>query len=543
MHRYITLTFTFLHLRYGKSCNMMRMTTNHHHHHHHHHHRYPVRGSCSSSSSSTSLLLLLFLLTVFPHLLLLCARSYSITSATWTWRGRYPIAYERATRSIIVQEDDDAISTKTETTTTETTTTIQATTTTTTTTPVLLLNGFGVGSFHQHRLIHELLGRKQIDNSIDSNDDNNIVVYCIDYLGQGSSWPLDCNDGQGDHEVGLRYCGNTWVDQIVDFIREVIFLQEHHDSNQKKKVLHIVGNSVGGHLAAYVAAKLQSQDFIASSLCLLNPTPFWGLNLPGWDGTLPAPIIPKLIGRFLFDQIRDLHNIKLFLQAVYANGEEDLAAFDDTLVQQIRACTNGPGGHAAFASILWSPPVSITVPTSPSSSSPSLSNSNDDNKEDKEKVTINNFYDCLAFLANNNNSAKDDDGNKNSNSHSYSIPILLVFGQSDPWCKPALAQRMLQQAKCARYMEMTNVGHCPNHEAPIATAHILNAWWKRQQQQQQQQEHSKTSRNNLEPQWLPQHGATGVITIQESWGTTRLQEKSRDEIPLNLVDRLTTAFV
>ena len=30
-------------------------------------------------------------------------------------------------------------------------------------------------------------------------------------------------------------------------------------------------------------------------------------------------------------------------------------------MKQIRACTEGPGGHAAFASILWSPPASIEV--------------------------------------------------------------------------------------------------------------------------------------------------------------------------------------
>jgi hypothetical protein len=43
--------------------------------------------------------------------------------------------------------------------------------------PILLLNGFGVGSFHQHRLIPYLL--------CNDSESNQRSVYCMDYLGQG----------------------------------------------------------------------------------------------------------------------------------------------------------------------------------------------------------------------------------------------------------------------------------------------------------------------------------------------------------------------
>lgn len=82
-----------------------------------------------------------------------------------------------------------------------------------------------------------------------------------------------------------------------------------------RKRVHLVGNSVGGHLAAYVAVR---RPDLISSICLLNPTPVWGLNLPGWSGHLPAPIIPKAIGRVLFDQIRDLKTIERFLEQTYS---------------------------------------------------------------------------------------------------------------------------------------------------------------------------------------------------------------------------------
>ena len=202
--------------------------------------------------------------------------------------------------------------------------------------PILLLNGFGVGSFHQHRLIPQLL----------QNDNRH--VYCIDYLGQGKSWPVNCEDGMGPSEQGLIYSAETWVDQVITFIEEVI--RPEHSSDGK---VHLVGNSVGGHIAAHIA---NLRPDLVSSICLLNPTPVWGLNLPGWDGKLPAPKIPKAIGRYLFDRIRDLNTIEKYLENAYARKE----AFDNQLMHDIRGCTLGTGGHAAFASILFSPPMRVS---------------------------------------------------------------------------------------------------------------------------------------------------------------------------------------
>lgn len=202
--------------------------------------------------------------------------------------------------------------------------------------PILVLNGFGVGSFHQHRLIPELL-----EGERDSQ-----VIYCIDYLGQGRSWPKDCQDGLSNSEKDLIYSAQTWIDQLITFIEEVI-LPEHPDQK-----VHVVGNSVGGHLAAHLAYR---RPDLIRSICLLNPTPVWGLNLPGWSGHLPAPSLPKAIGRYLFDRIRDLNTIEKYLDTAYARKE----AFDNDLMQQIRGCTLGDGGHAAFASILWSPPLKV----------------------------------------------------------------------------------------------------------------------------------------------------------------------------------------
>ena len=58
----------------------------------------------------------------------------------------------------------------------------------------------------------------------------------------------------------------------------------------------------------------------------MNATPVWGLNLPGWDGKLPAPPLPKIVGRKLFDTIRDDDTIEWYLNEAYVHRE----AFDGT---------------------------------------------------------------------------------------------------------------------------------------------------------------------------------------------------------------------
>lgn len=227
-----------------------------------------------------------------------CAKSYTIQPKKWDYRG-HEIAFEVSHRVLV--DDKDAT----------------AATISSDKSPILLLNGFGVGSFHQHRLIPELvLGKEE---SSDDKQKDNQIVYCVDYLGQGGSWPRDCNDGLSEAEKDLAYSAEMWIDQLCTFIEQVV-LPQHPEQK-----VHVVGNSVGGHLAAHLA--YQRPDLV-ESICLLNPTPVWGLNLPGWSGHLPPTKVPRAIGRFLFDKIRDLTTIEKYLDAAYARK----GAFDETLV-------------------------------------------------------------------------------------------------------------------------------------------------------------------------------------------------------------------
>jgi pimeloyl-ACP methyl ester carboxylesterase len=418
------------------------------------------------------LLQLLAFVFLFNSLCCPC-HSFSIRQSKWMFQNQYPVAYERAevlsTDSSSRHSSEDIVS-------------------------ILLLNGFGMGSFHQHRLMKELLS----PDIVSERKHQNLAVYGMDYLGQGQSWPLDCKDGFSESEQGLCYSGRTWVNQIIQFIEEIMLPEavanDLTHAKRKPRRVHLVGNSLGGYLAVCAAAE---RPDLVESLCLLNATPIWGLNLPGWSGKLPAPLVPRLIGRVLFDAMRDTRTITQFLQATYVN---EAVALDSPLVTQIQSSTNGPGGHAAFASILWSPPVAVQLPTTSAA------------LEQVSQAT-NNFYDCLRALQ---------------------CDVLLVFGRDDPWCKPAFAKRMLEQlqrrsvAVASRYIELTKVGHCPNHEAPKATALVLTEWL--------------TAECSKSRKQCPLLSGT-KLAVAEDWGVTVLEELSSDQIPLGLIEKLAVTFI
>ena len=259
-------------------------------------------------------------------------RAFTIQSKSWNYKG-HSIGYEEAQRVLV--HDDTGTGTGINDVETVTGTSVEYPNN-----PILLLNGFGVGSFHQHRLMPNLIS---VDEEQDDEGEGEGVettaatrkVYAIDYLGQGRSWPVDCDDGNSENERGLIYSIDTWADQIIEFIEAVILrVPPKHDGNTNAHAhahahtkVHLIGNSVGGHLSVLLAAK---RPDLIDSICLLNATPVWGLNLMGWSGHLPAPFLPKMIGRYLFDKIRDLDTIEKYLEGAYANRN----AFDETLVRQ-----------------------------------------------------------------------------------------------------------------------------------------------------------------------------------------------------------------
>jgi len=86
-------------------------------------------------------------------------------------------------------------------------------------------------------------------------------------------------------------------------------------------------------------------------------------------------------------------------------------------------------------------------------------------------------------------------------------------------------------AAVCRYLELDNVGHCPNHEAPKAVGSVVTTWIgakNRHAQHLTLVDDDNDSNNNV---------------YREDWAEIRIQERSAAEIRVGLMDRLATTFI
>lgn len=189
---------------------------------------------------------------------------------------------------------------------------------------LLLLPGFGVGTFHFE---DNMLGLKE-----------HFDVYSLDLLGQGDSWP------DNPRQDNLQYSCEVWKDQICNIITNVI-----------KRPVHLAGNSLGGYLAAILASE-HREELQIKSINLINPTPFWGFqeaeNPLFWDGVLGSlPEWAFKLGSTWFNTLRDDKTVTTMLSGVYY----DRSAINDKLVDNIISSASKAGGPEAFTSIVFSP--------------------------------------------------------------------------------------------------------------------------------------------------------------------------------------------
>ena len=111
--------------------------------------------------------------------------------------------------------------------------------------------------------------------------------------------------------------------------------------------------------------------------------------------------------------------------------------------------------------------------------------------------------------------------------------VLLLFGKDDPWCKPIFAKKMLSSLHgrpgyTERYIEVSEAGHCPNHEAPHAVAHALNQWIP---SKNRNRDHLSIVEGN-------------DMMIREPWGDVRIREVGVEEANnLSIFDKLTIKMV
>eukprot|EP00873_Tetraselmis_striata_P040491 jgi/Tetstr1/460755/TSEL_005940.t1 len=287
--------------------------------------------------------------------------------------------------------------------------------------PLVLLTGFGVGSFHYDRLLKEMKG--------DRRD-----IYLMDFFGQGSSWPsidpcpsTDSMDAEAGFEHGFgtgpvasefdgfRFSADMWTEQVEHFVREIV---------GRKAVL--CGNSLGGFIAVNLAS---TRPELVEGLVLLNATPFWGTTAVSfWNGLYPVPPLLKIIGTQWWNSIRSPTTIRSLLDFVYAKPYAS-GGYTAELVEQIIEPTRQKAAASAFCSILFSPPP--------------------------ERSFEHMLHDVKQS----------------------GIPCLLAYGREDPWVVPLWAMRLQRQLDTqSHYYELTPAGHCPQDEAPEAVAFLIDTF-------------------------------------------------------------------
>jgi len=254
--------------------------------------------------------------------------------------------------------------------------------------PVLLIHGFGASLGHWRKNIPVLA-------------EAGLRVYALDLLGfGGSDKPL------------LPYELELWRDQIKDFCQEYI---------QEKTIF--VGNSIGGLLALMLLdeyPEISAGGILLNCAGGLNHRPE-ELNLPlrlmmgGFTNLISLP----LIGKFLFNQIRQKNRIRQTLFQVYCNRE----AVTDELVEILHEPSSAPNAQKVFATILSAPPGPRP-------------------QELLEKLEV---------------------------------PLLVLWGDRDPWT-PIRGAKIYQDNLAIDFATIKGAGHCPHDENPTEVNQKIILW-------------------------------------------------------------------
>lgn len=183
--------------------------------------------------------------------------------------------------------------------------------------PVILIHGFGAGTFHWRKNLPELA--------------MNARVYAIDLLGFGKS-------DQPTPKEEADYTFETWAQQILDFCREVI-----------GEPALLVGNSIGCVVAMQAAVDgaewIKGVALLNCSLRLLHDRkrstqPFYKQFAPILQNVLQY----KPIGHWFFNQLARPKTVKKVLLQAYQRPE----AVTDELVNDLLEPAKNPKAADVF---------------------------------------------------------------------------------------------------------------------------------------------------------------------------------------------------
>jgi pimeloyl-ACP methyl ester carboxylesterase len=258
--------------------------------------------------------------------------------------------------------------------------------------PLLLIHGFGASIGHWR-------------NNIPILAKPGYQVFALDLLGFG-----------GSDKPPLDYSLELWQEQIKDFWEVNI---------QKPTVF--IGNSIGGLLTLML---LKNYPEISAGGVLINCA--GGLNhrpdelsfpLGLIMGTFTKLLTSPVIGKLIFNQIRQKHRIRNTLYQVYC----DRNAVTEELVDLLYQPSCDPGAAKVFASVVTAHPG-----PKPQELLPEIQ-----------------------------------------------APLLVLWGENDPWTPikgATIYQELATQGDRVQFYPIIEAGHCPHDEKPEEVNGLILNW-------------------------------------------------------------------
>ncbi|XP_077244335.1 alpha/beta-Hydrolases superfamily protein [Tasmannia lanceolata] len=219
----------------------------------------------------------------------------------------------------------------------------------------------------------------------------------------------------------IEYDAMIWKDQVSDFLKEIV-----------KEPAILIGNSLGGFTALVTAAELPDR---VCGVALLNSAGQFGnpsgeTSLNAEDTALQKfllkplkEVFQRIVLGFLFWQAKQPARIESVLKSVYINTSN----VDDYLVESITRPAADPNAGEVYYRLM------TTFMTN------------------QTKYTLDSILSEL------------------------SCPLLLLWGNLDPWVGPAKANRIKEFYPNSSLVSV-QAGHCPHDEVPEIVNKALVDW-------------------------------------------------------------------
>lgn len=234
---------------------------------------------------------------------------------------------------------------------------------------------------------------------------NNIPDLAKDY----HVYAFDMLGFGGSSKPIQEYGAEVWRDQTLDFISQVI-----------GRPTTVAGNSLGGFTALYAASSDRGKELITGCISLNGAGRFRDPTSKVSTENKKNPIvegiktaIQRLVIQASFVYTKQPARIEQVLKQVYPVNAQNV---DDELVKSIQAPSFHPNAAEVFYRVITK-----------NGSGPS--------------VTVD---ECLESL---------------------DCPLLLCWGEEDPWIRSAAADKMQALYPNAKRVSI-DAGHCPHDEAP-----------------------------------------------------------------------------